>query len=198
VVLDGRGQIVGSDPGAARACPAVGRESERIRPECHEARDVGRRRLLELDRDEHARATATPGSQADTLLGELRQELVGAQALAVHLQRQPDQSELGAAGTLAKLVAAGDLPVGPDDLLDDDRQVGRERGAQGPVQTAQPRPQFSLQSPPPGGVGDQDLDRDGMAPLAKRSPAAASCALEAGAGKVEPSDMSPEWLATVL
>ena len=118
---------------------------------------------LELDGHQHARAAVLQG-QADHLLGQGRQQLVRAVAPAVGLERQAHEREGGPVAPPADLAAAGELPVGDDDLLDDHRQPGGQGRAEGALQAPQGAPELALQDPAPGALGDAHLHRDGPAP----------------------------------
>ncbi len=109
----------GVDSGDVLGCLGlVGVGCQRIRPE---RRDVRRRGLprREFDRNQHGRAALLRGD-ADARLDEHGQEFIRREDAAVHLQCQPDQREAASVGTLAGLIAACQLPVGRDDLLNHD------------------------------------------------------------------------------
>ena len=115
---------------------------------------------LELDRDEHAAAAGLVDRESDALLGQDGQHLVHRELAAVHLQGEPDQREVSTIRAARQLVAAGELPIGDDHLLDEYGDACRKLRPERATQAAQAGLQVSFDRSAPRAVLDQNLHRN--------------------------------------
>jgi hypothetical protein len=95
--------------------------------------------------------------QANELFSQCRQDLVDAQWTAIDLEREPNEREARSVRMPADLVATRELPIGLDDLLDDDRDVDGEVGAKGPAELVSAPVEIPFEGMASTWVGNKDL-----------------------------------------
>lgn len=121
---------------------------------------LGPSRCLELDRDQHAGAASLVNREPDALFGQDGQHLVHEQLSAVDLQGQTDQREVGTIWAARHLIAAGELSIGADHLLDEHSRACRELRPERATQAAHAGLQVPFDRSALRAILDQNLHRD--------------------------------------
>jgi hypothetical protein len=113
------------------------------------------RSRLELDRYQHAGSGALFNDQGNPLFGEGSQQLVRAELPPVQPERQPKEDASVAVRALPELVAARQLPIRLDELLNDHGRLKREGPPHCSTEALDAGVEQPLQGATLGAVGDE-------------------------------------------